>query len=273
MSSISFNEFVKRMRNRKGISTLGLKNASDVDDLSVSRLEKGERHPYWETLQNLFTGLDIPLEQFFLPLLENESEDIYILVGDTCRCLEDNTPQALILAEKNIKILEARESFIEGRNRQVLLSFKARLYALYGEKAEKIMPLLNEAMNITYENFDVENYDFSIMFLEESELLHTLAMVYAGDEKLKDAITLLKKLLKGKAKAPIDAFAREKQEPSIFLTLAKLLIQDGDYRQAVAACLTGYHKSCRRSFGQYTPDFMHILGATQKPKSPAKSTQ
>jgi len=235
---------------------LGEANAHTPLDISIQRLEDHIYKPKPKTLQALFAALDID-QRVFLPYLDAESTTLYAKADEIRRLLEqDSTPEFVKHAEEQMAVLETHEGFKEGHNRQLLLSLKVQLYIRLEKPSQEILPLIREAMRITYTNFDENDFDSSLMYLEEPELLHSLALVYAKDGALAPAVALLESIIWGLANTPIDANTKEKKVTPIQLSLALLLMQTGDYRQAAVTCVDGYHTSCRYDHGKYVPDFL-----------------
>jgi len=260
MLSILPGHIVKKMRARKKWSREDLLNEVNKNtrlNISLHRLENHVYKPKLSTLKALLATFDIDLVRFFLPFLEAESTLAYVKIDEIRHLLDHgHTPQSLKHAEEQIAILATSESFNKGCNLQLLLSLKVQLFIRFKKPSQEILPLIREAMEITYADFDENNFDPALMYLEEPTLLHSLALVYAADGALADAITLLKKILFGLSNTLIDTESKEKKLTPILLSLSLLLMEGGDYRQAADVCIDGYHTSCRCDHGKHVPDFM-----------------
>ena len=176
--------------------------------------------------------------------------------------------EMLILAEKKIAELESLKLFDSGCNLQLLLSLKVQLFLK--QKKDKIKELIYTAIDITYEFFDENNFDSTFLFLEEPDLIHSLALTYAADGNLEIAISLIKKILHGLENALIDSESKEKKRTPVQLSLVNFLMEAGCYEEALEACIDGFHLSCRSDSGKYVPDFMyrqaHCLYKLGKPE-------
>ena len=260
MLSILPGHIVNKMRTRKNWSREDLLNEVNKNtmlNISLHRLENYVYKPKLSTLKALLATLDIDFTRFFLPFLETETTALYAKRDEIRHLIKHgDTPQAIKHAEEQIAILGTHESFKTGRNLQLLLSLKVQLYIRLKKPSQVILPLIREAMEITYTDFDENNFDPMLMYLEEPTLLHSLALTYAADGALTEAITLLKKVLLGLSNTLIDTESKEKKLTPILLSLSLLLMEDGDYRQAADVCIDGYHTSCRCDYGKHTPDFL-----------------
>jgi len=260
MLSILSGHIVNKMRARKNWSREDLLNEVNKNtmlNISLHRLENNMYKPKLSTLKALLGTLDIDLTRFFLPFLEAETTMLYAKRDEIRHLIEHgHTPQSIKHAEKQIAILGTHKSFKTGRNLQLLLSLKVQLYVRLKKPSQEILPLIREAMEITYADFDENNFDPTLMYLEEPTLLHSLALVYAANGALAKAITLLKKVLLGLSNTLIDTESKEKKLTPILLSLSLLLMDDGDYRQAIDVCIDGYHTSCRCDHGKHVPDFL-----------------
>jgi len=260
MLSILPGHIVKKMRTRKNWSREDLLNEVNKKtrlNISLHRLENYVYKPKQGTLKALLATLDIDLSRFFLPFLEAETTIAYAKRDEIRYLIEyGDTPQSFRHAEEQIAVLATYENFKKGCNWQLLLSLRVQLFIRLKKPSQEILPLIREAMEITYADFDENNFDPTLMYLEEPALLHSLALVYAADGALAEAITLLKKVLYGLSNTPIDTESKEKKLTPIQLSLSLLLMEDGDYRQAADVCIDGYHTSCRCDHGKHVPDFM-----------------
>jgi len=260
MLSLLPGYIVNKMRMRKNWTREGLLNEVNKNttlSISLQRLEDHIYKPKLKTLEALFAALDIDIVHFFLPFLEVETTTLYAKRDEIRRMIEHyDIPQSLKIAEDQVAILGTHESFQRGCNLQLLLSLKVQLYMQLGKSSHEILPLIREAMDITYADFDETDFDPTLMYLEESALIHSLALIYATDGALTTAIVLLKKVLFGLVNTLIDTESKEKKLTPVQLSLALLLMQNGDYRQAVDICIDGYHTSCRCNHGKHVPDFL-----------------
>ena len=254
---------VKKMRVRKNWTREGLLSEVHKNtalNISLQRLEDYVYKPKLKTLKALFAALDVDHSQFFLPFLEAGTAALYAKRDEVRRLIEHgNISQSLKDVEDQIALIETYESFNKGCNLQLLLSLKVQLYIRSGKPSQDILPLIREAMGITYADFDENDFDPTLMYLEEPELLHSLALVSATDGALETAIVLLKKVLLGLASTPIDTESKEKKLAPIQRSLSLLLMQNGDYRQAADVCIDGFHTSCRCDHGKHVPDFLFNL--------------
>jgi transcriptional regulator with XRE-family HTH domain len=59
----TFGQRLRAAREAAGLSQARLADAAGMHPNAVARLERGERHPSWHTVQLLATALDISTEQ------------------------------------------------------------------------------------------------------------------------------------------------------------------------------------------------------------------
>ena len=62
---ILLGEYIKHLREKKGISAYKLSLRSGVYASVVSRLERGAHNPTWGTLNKIIGGFDMSVAQFF----------------------------------------------------------------------------------------------------------------------------------------------------------------------------------------------------------------
>jgi len=252
MSKYSKTTLVNTLRMRIGLERAAMQRFGKLDGKSLRRIEAEKQDPKAESFEGLMKAIDIPMEGFVYPLLDYLSmEDI--IRRDLLSQLLDigDAPRAEgILAE-----LEANPGFGEGIHRQFVLSKKAQLWEQKGEAPERILPLIDEAMAETFDDFDEGAIGKSVLVLEEPDLLHTKARVHAKAGEIDAAIRLLELMKSSLVKMPVADKEKERTFAPVLLTLSSCLLQMGAYGESLESCKLGAEYSATRMQGRLNPDF------------------
>jgi len=208
-------------------------------------------------MHKLLDTMDMSLQDFHYPLLENLTPMFMQLRDELLYNLRHAAENytAMQRAEDIIRQLEGTGNFNETVNLQFILSCKITLRMAQDYCPDEVMTLIDEALYITYPEFDENNFEGDVLLFEEMNLLHAKAQIYKKDGKLQDAIKLLTHTLKGVDRLPSDDRDKEQKQAPIMLTLVECYMQEGDYAQALQICKEGCELSRKYNKSFNLPDF------------------
>ena len=255
MSVMNIPKLVSGLRIRTGLTREMLTFSNLLMDSSTRyRLENGKTRPTLKNFESYMKDIDLPLEGFIYPLLENQPARVHIICNHLVQALElgDTT-----LAQSLLDELEILPGFKYELNRQFLLCKKARLWLLQGKPTSQIYPLIYESINITYDNFDENDLSQKILVLEEPELIHALACTNALEGKRDEAIRLLNYMQHCLKVIPNTDKEKEQLFTAILLTLSKCQLEENDYDGVLITCDLGIDFSINYKQGRLTPEFEH----------------
>jgi len=253
-------ELIKEVRRRKGWQQVYLQNLRENDTgllVTLSRVENLHQQPTYETMSQFMDMLDMPVDTFFCPYLENNAPEAFHLRERLLfylERLEDETTWDTTADLLN-RLSEAldMDSII---NRQFILSCQVRLKEATGG-GEELLPLIKEGISMTYPEFDEKRFAGEILLFEEVELLHSLALVYGKTGRDREAIRLLFHVLEGLDKLPLLDDQRKKRELRTHDALARLLISNKEYDKALEVCESGLKATLACGQGRYMPNFLY----------------
>ena len=246
---------VKFLRERIGLQWQAMhemRSLRDYDASLLKRVEGDKLHPTPETLENIMKAIDLPLDDFVYSFLEGQPMWVYIECDKLTQALDMDDTAA---AEPILTYLEGLPGFESGVLRQFILSKRARLWELLGKTADQIFLLIADGMAETFENFTEEALAGSILVLEEPELMHTKARVYAREGDAGSAIRILEHMVSSLGKLPNTDREKERQYAGVLLSLSNCLIETGDYEKVLEICDQGEEYSASRKHGQLNPEF------------------
>jgi len=249
-------QLVYKLRERTGLARAAMHEimlkAGKFDETSLRRIEGDKQHPRRETFEMLMKTIDLPQERFIYPLVEDQPMKAIIQCDYLNQALDSgDTKRAEIILAK----LEKMKGFDSGAYLQFVLSKKARLWEQQGKPSTQIVPLIEAGMAETFEKFDENDINGIVFVLEEPELLHTRARLYARDGSLGDAIRILESMKSNLAGMPIADREKQWQFTPVLLSLSRCLMQAGDYYGVIEACDTGAEYSAIRRQGRHNPEF------------------
>ena len=254
-------ELIKEIRNRKGWQQLHLQNISPNETnllVTLSRVENQQQQPTYETVSNFMELLEMPLDQFFCPYLENQPPETYQLRNQLLfyleRAAEDDN--ALGLSIELLCQLSNELDTASVVNRQFIISCQARINEA-SQLTENTETLCKEGIQLTYPEFNEQNFNGEILDFEEPELLHTLALVYRRTDRMDKAISLLSRIIAGITRLSQSETAKEKRLPRIQNTLVNLLIEQGEYEKALEMCRESIDVCIKRDKAFYVPKFAY----------------
>ncbi|MCL2227051.1 MAG: transcriptional regulator [Oscillospiraceae bacterium] len=259
MPSYSSSDIVKKIRQRKRWQQTKVIYDSLCSDATLSRIENRRQKPGKDMLKSLMNVLQVPIELLLCPFLENQTMETILLCRRLSDCIDscEDNPDACETAESMVETLESMSGFEFGRNRQFLISCKVRLLEIKGEDASGSIEMVKEGVAITFLEFEEDNFEGDMLLSEEIELLHTLAAIYNRIGQASKAIKLLYHIKIGLDALPEDDHEKEKKLVKILLSLSKLLIESGQYSEALEICEVGNRASVRRENGKNAPDFLY----------------
>ena len=255
MSKYNTSSLINILRERIGLERAAMIEFSKLDDSSLRKIEKEKQHPKPDTLDLIIKSIDLPLDTFVYSPLEGQPMEVYLLCDELTQWLDLENPSS---AEPILNQLEALPGFNEGVLLQFILSKKARLRELQDKPVKDIFPLIDKAINETFENFDETKITSKIFVLEEPELIHTKARLYAKSGDIKRAINILDQLVISMQKLPAADREKEKKFAPVLLTLANCLLLTKEYKRVLEISNSGSDYSAVRNYGRYNPDFEFI---------------
>lgn len=243
---------INTLRKRTGLEREAMIKFSNLHERSLDRIQNEQQNPDSETFEYLMKAISLPLESFVYPKLDTMSMSSIIECDLLIQLIDlGDTKQAGTL----IKKFESMDAFDEGVNKQFLLSKKARLWEMEGKPANKILKLIDEAFFETYECFDDTKIGEFVLVLEEPDLLHTKARIYAKTGKIHEAIDVLNKLYSSMEILPAIEKDKERLFAPILLSLSEFLLKTCEFEKAIEICNKGAEYSALRNRGKYNPCF------------------
>jgi transcriptional regulator with XRE-family HTH domain len=243
------------LRERVGMERKTLLRMTEFDERNLRRIENEEQHPKPETLEKLISTIDFPTKGFIHSILDYQPMEVCLLCDRLTQVLDIGDT---VTAEDIITKLEALSGFDTGICYQFILSKKALLWEQQGKPVCSIISLIDEGISITFENFDECNIEDKVLILEELELLHTKARIYAKSNNIDAAIRLLDDMVSNLDKLPSADREKERQYAPVLLSLSKYLLKSGDYNKVLEICELGAEYSASRKHGQLNPNFEFI---------------
>jgi len=223
-----------------------------LDKTSLVRIECGKLNPSQDTFVLLVKPLGVPQEGFVTHKIDNQRMRASLLRDYLGQALDfGNFEQA----ESILARLKEMEGFDSGVKRQFICSKEAQLLEQLGKPTSEIIPMIDEGMSITFGNYDENCIDGAALILEELELLHTKARLYARDGDIKGAIKILSGMKTNLARLPVTDRDKKGQIAPVLLSLARCLLQAGDYEEVLETCTLGAECSAKFRRGRYNPDF------------------
>ena len=205
------------------------------------------------TLDNIMKSIGELDDGFIYPLLENRHPSVLVKRDKVVQMLD---LEELASVEVLLGEIESIPKFMDNDiNRQFVLSQKARLNEMRGEPPEGILLLLNEALALTFADFDENKLRRSILVYEEAEILHTMALTKARMGEREDAIDLLDALQTCLSRLDAEGRVKERKLGPLLLSLAGLCIEAGYYKDALEVIDTGVLFSATSMSGKLCPHF------------------
>lgn len=254
MSTVYIGKMIKEMRLRMQWQQERLQSMLlGRYDPVLYRVETGKQLPRPDSLNAVMDALKLPIREMICPRVENVPMETYILRYGLLQALDNkDVTEAETLLGKISELMNLDTTI----NRQFYLSQSARLMELQGRQEDEIVPLVLEALNQTYDDFDENSPGDRVLIFEEPELFHTLARLYARQGNISTSIRILKETYMGLLRLPIGLKERDIRLLPILSSLSHFYMQIGAYRDALETCDLGFRVSAMRNMGQGTPDFL-----------------
>jgi len=261
MPSYETGDLVKALRIRKQWTHHDLLQQDIYSERNLSRIENKHQSPRPKTFRSLMESLNLPVDAFFCPFLENQSvELIQIREAFLFYLIYTNEfPLIVNILEGLINKMENTGCFSSGINKQFLFSCKAVLNEMQESDAHETHRLIDEGLKITFPEYDENNIDNYILVLEETALIHTKALSYKRTGNLILAISILEQIITGLKKVPQDNRVKERMLLPVLLSLAQCYFESGNYRKAFLVCRRGYRITIKRNYGFYAPDLAFLM--------------
>jgi len=260
-SKINTPALIKILRERTRLDRKGILEFWRICETSLQRIESERQNPRFETFEAFLREISLPLESFVYPLLEGQPMDVYIECDRLTQLLDMGD---VVAAEPLLAQLENQAGFDTDILYQFILCRKARLWDLLGKPSSQILPLIDEGMAISFNNFKETDIVNQILILEEPELMHMKARLLANDGDDIAAIRILESMVVNYSRIPESNKEKERRYVSILLTYASCLISVCSYERALEICELGAKYSASRKQGQFNPDFEYYIASALK---------
>ena len=257
MPSYLSSDLIREIRYRKHWTQSQLIKQYNMSEINLSRIENRHQKPRTQTLSYLMGALEIPLESFFSPYLENQTLNMLQMREAVSYYLSfiDEIPNAAAKTEELLTQMEDSGDFSHGINRQYVLSSRAALREARNKEPIETMRIIDEGIAITFPEYTDNIFNGEMLIFEEIKLLHTKAQTYirAGEANL--AIALLDRILSGLEILPLDDYDKERMLTPLMLSLVRARMIIGDMQKAKDLCDAGIEIANSRNKGFYAPEF------------------
>jgi len=268
MSIISKKGILQLLRWRAGGDLWNISQKSGYDKHTWGRAETGKQTPRQETFEDMLATLEVSQDSFVITIYGDNAQDVFRLRTHLNHALQVGD---MAEVQKLLTILKDLTGLKSDFAKQIYMSKTAAMMEHENLPSDIVLDKVKEAMDITYKNFDYTKPLEQALIFEEPDLVHTIAKVKAKEGNRVAAMEMLRNLIYGVQHMP--ALDRQKQRlfTNLMLTLAKLLVQEKDYTQALDVCEVGKEHSIEWMQGWLTPDFdfykaqsLHGLGRTDE---------
>lgn len=252
MSIFSKPKLIKSMRERRSLNRQIFYEEALLDESTTSRAEEGKQNTRFDMYENMLISMGLPVDGFLNPLMEDLTLEVFILYNSLTQALDIGN---LHTAQHLLDQLQELNEFDNEIVQQMYLSKKSRLLEQQKVPAEQIFDMIFKAINITYEDFNQNDFKETSLILEEPDLIHTLARVYALGGDIATAITILTNLSYNLSSLPWEDPIKERMYGIVTLSLTKFLLQTNAYENALPASILGLELSASYMFGMHAPTF------------------
>jgi len=235
--------------------------SQDMAELPFThRRMTGKHVPSPKARERLRKFTILPHDDFLCTWLENQPLEVYEMRTYILRSLDVG-----LVAEAKAALdqLRTRPGFESGVNRQFLLCQDVRVMNLTHQPPEDIIPIVYEALQITWQKFHEHSLGDSTLLYEEPRLLQALANTRARMNDAQTAISLLEF-----ATRDLQTHLDEHESSNILIhmlhDLANYYLQDKQYGRAIETCDMGHHISIMRRRGGFLPDLCYTKALVLK---------
>ena len=231
ITNFNISQFIEalRIRENKKLKELVLESEGSARDIYF--IVKGGLKPRKKRIIEYLTILDFNVDENLKVYSNHLSTEQKYICDWLIYYLDSGNIEYSTL---NIKKLENIKSFSGGLNKQFLLNAKIRLEILKGNN--DVRKLVENAMVISYTNFNFDNFDSKLLLFEEVELMLSLALAYKNKGESNLCYYILHTIVIGLEKLPLDDQVKKKQYIRALLYLISYLIEDNKIREADIYC-------------------------------------
>lgn len=156
MPSFLSNDLIRETRARKKLTQEMILHSNMLAEKNLSRIENHHQRPRKDSFINLMSSMDVSVDTFFCPYLENQTLHLIQLRDELLYYLSyaPESDLAIQNVENLIKSLEQTGDFNQGINRQFILYCKATLGEIQGQPLEEIISFVTEGIAITYPEYN-----------------------------------------------------------------------------------------------------------------------
>jgi len=200
MGLINTTDLFTGFRSRLAFSRSKMADKLDIEETTLWRITSRNSTPQAKTIKAL-TNLFLLAQDktIILPYLEDQPMEAFKLCYELIHAIDAEDQQS---AEELIKTLVAFRGFDRSVNKQFILSQGARLDLQRNGNTSEIRKKIHEGLGIT--NISESDFWGKVLILQEPELLHTLALVYASEGNISHAIKIMEEVIGSLNQSPID---------------------------------------------------------------------
>lgn len=202
MKEIFIGEEIRRCREKLKISQ-GELAFGICDVTTLSRLENGQQTPSRNTVKNLLARLGEPDDRFYAYVTGKEAEIEATTKNITSLVIkyENSIGKAKIDAKLDaLAAIDDFEKLVSGSD-NISKQFIERMKVIVGHSEGDYCPrekikLLDQAIKLTYPNFDMKKIEEGYFSYDEVMLINQLANEYCENKQYGEATDILRQLLK-----------------------------------------------------------------------------
>ena len=225
---------IREIRKRKGLRQSYIQSLSNNDSdsqVTLSRIENLRQDPMQNTLIDLLSKVELPYEQFFCPHMEDQPADAFVLRHQISYLLEKAEGDEIVQkqAQKLITELKSKLSFDSLINKQLWINLQTKLDTITGSADEDTLQLILEGIDITYPEFNENDFNGEALIFYEGDLMLSLVRFYENTGELDRSMAILLRMLEGYKKQPLSEMHKEILLGEIHNILVRLHIKKGNY--------------------------------------------